>query len=121
MAELSRLARTVRAWQAEILAFHATDGCSNGPTEASNLLIKKVSASGTVSATSPTVGCGCCTAASPGRLTGPHDWEAAHHVCYCIASTWPARGRGDREPSPRAAHPSRTAKGRLTRAHLEPS
>jgi transposase len=36
VAELSRLARTVRAWQAEILAFHATDGCSNGPTEAVN-------------------------------------------------------------------------------------
>jgi transposase len=40
--ELSRLARTVRAWEVEILAFHATDGCSNGPTEAVNLLIKKV-------------------------------------------------------------------------------
>ena len=40
--ELSRLARTVRAWEAEILAFHATGGCSNGPTEAMNLLIKKV-------------------------------------------------------------------------------
>jgi transposase len=42
VAELSRLARTVRAWEAEILVFHATDGCSNGPTEAVNLLIKKV-------------------------------------------------------------------------------
>jgi transposase len=42
VAELSRLARTVRTWEAEILAFHATDGCSNGPTEALNLLIKKV-------------------------------------------------------------------------------
>jgi transposase len=40
--ELSRLARTVRAWEAEILAFHTTDGCSNGPTEAVNLLIKNV-------------------------------------------------------------------------------
>jgi transposase len=40
--ELSRLARTVGAWEAEILAFHATGGCSNGPTEAMNLLIKKV-------------------------------------------------------------------------------
>jgi transposase len=39
--ELSRLARTVRAWEAEILAFHATGGCSNGPTEAVNLLVKK--------------------------------------------------------------------------------
>ena len=42
VAELSRLARTVRAWEVEILAFHATNGCSNGPTEALNLLIKKV-------------------------------------------------------------------------------
>jgi len=42
LAELSRLARTVRAWEAEILAFHATNGCSNGPTEAVNLLVKKV-------------------------------------------------------------------------------
>jgi transposase len=42
VAELSRLARTVRAWEAEILAFHTTGSCSNGPTEAMNLLIKKV-------------------------------------------------------------------------------
>jgi transposase len=42
VAELSRLARTVWAWEGEILAFHATSGCSNGPTEAINLLVKKV-------------------------------------------------------------------------------
>jgi transposase len=42
LAELSRLAGTVRAWEAEILAFHATNGCSNGPTEAVNLLVKEV-------------------------------------------------------------------------------
>jgi transposase len=42
LLELSRLARTVRAWQTEILAWHLTGGCSNGPTEAINLLIKKV-------------------------------------------------------------------------------
>jgi hypothetical protein len=30
------------AKDAKILAFHASDGCSNGPTEAINLLIKKV-------------------------------------------------------------------------------
>jgi hypothetical protein len=42
VAELSRLARTVRAWEAELLAFHVTSGCSNGATEAVNLLIKKV-------------------------------------------------------------------------------
>jgi transposase len=42
VAELARLARTVRAWQAEILAWHVTNGCSNGLTEAVNLLVKKV-------------------------------------------------------------------------------
>ena len=42
VAELSRLATTVRAWEFEILAWHTTNGCSNGPTEAVNLLIKKV-------------------------------------------------------------------------------
>jgi hypothetical protein len=42
VVELSRLARTVRAWEAEILAFHSTKSCSNGPTEAVNLLIKQV-------------------------------------------------------------------------------
>jgi transposase len=39
VAELSRLARTVRAWEAEVLAFHSTQGCSNGSTEAVNLLM----------------------------------------------------------------------------------
>jgi len=77
VAELSRLARTVRAWQAEILAFHTADGCSNGPTEAVNLLIKKVKRVGHGSATSPTTGCGCCcTAGSLGKHTAPHDYEA---------------------------------------------
>jgi transposase len=42
VAELSRLARTDKAWEAEILAWHATGGCSNGPTEAINLLTGKV-------------------------------------------------------------------------------
>ena len=32
----------MQAWEAEILAWRATDGCSIGPTEAVNLLIKKV-------------------------------------------------------------------------------
>jgi hypothetical protein len=36
----------VRAWEAELRAFHATDGCSNGPTEAVNLLVKKVKGAG---------------------------------------------------------------------------
>ena len=33
-------------WEAEILAFQTTDGCSNGPAEAVNLLIKKVKRGG---------------------------------------------------------------------------
>jgi hypothetical protein len=41
-SRLSAWDRTVRAWEAEILAWHRTAGCSNGPTEAINLLIKKV-------------------------------------------------------------------------------
>jgi transposase len=41
VAELARLARTVRRWEAEILAWHTT-GLTNGPTEAVNLLIKKI-------------------------------------------------------------------------------
>jgi transposase len=39
--ECRRLARTIRAWEGEVLAFHTT-GRSNGPTEGINLLIKKV-------------------------------------------------------------------------------
>lgn len=43
--ELTTLARTISAWEAEILGWHAT-GLSNGPTEAVNLLIKKVKRTG---------------------------------------------------------------------------
>jgi transposase len=39
--ELARLAKTMSKWRTEILAHHST-GASNGPTEAVNLLIKKV-------------------------------------------------------------------------------
>lgn len=39
--EARRLARTIRAWQDELLAWHATTGTSNGTTEAINLLIEK--------------------------------------------------------------------------------
>jgi transposase len=38
--ELVRLAKTISAWQDEVLAYHTT-GLSNGPTEAMNLLIEK--------------------------------------------------------------------------------
>ena len=39
--ELHRLAKTVSRWRQEILAHHNTDA-SNGPTEAVNLVVKKV-------------------------------------------------------------------------------
>ena len=39
--ELHRLAKTVSRWRHEILAHHTT-GASNGPTEAVNLVVKKV-------------------------------------------------------------------------------
>ncbi len=39
--ELTRLSRTVRRWQPQILGWHAT-ALTNGPTEAVNLLVKKV-------------------------------------------------------------------------------
>ena len=35
------MARTLRRWRAQILAWHST-GASNGPAEAMNLLIKKI-------------------------------------------------------------------------------
>jgi transposase len=41
IAALRRLAATVRRWEHEILGWHRT-GLSNGPTEAMNLLIKKI-------------------------------------------------------------------------------
>jgi len=40
--ELTRLARTIDSWRAELLAYFDTGGVSNGPTEATNLLIKKI-------------------------------------------------------------------------------
>ena len=43
--ELHRLARTIDAWRPELLAYFDTAGVSNGPTEAMNLLIKKLQGS----------------------------------------------------------------------------
>ena len=40
--ELTRLARTIDSWRTELLAYFDTGGISNGPTEAINLLIKKI-------------------------------------------------------------------------------
>lgn len=40
--ELLRLARTLDAWKEKLLAYFTTGGISNGPTEAINLLIKRI-------------------------------------------------------------------------------
>jgi transposase len=40
--ELTRPARTIDSWRSELLAYFDTGGISNGPTEAINLLIKKI-------------------------------------------------------------------------------
>lgn len=40
--ELTRLANTIDSWRADLLAYFDTGGVSNGPTEAINLLIKKI-------------------------------------------------------------------------------
>jgi transposase len=40
--ELTRLARTIDSWRGELLAYFDTNRISNGPTEAINLLIKKI-------------------------------------------------------------------------------
>ena len=40
--ELHRLGRTIDAWHDQLLAYFTTDGASNGPTEAVNLLIKRI-------------------------------------------------------------------------------
>jgi transposase len=40
--ELERLGRTISAWEDQLLAHFTTAGVSNGPTEAVNLLIKRI-------------------------------------------------------------------------------
>jgi transposase len=40
--ELHRLGRTIAAWQDQLLAYFTTGGVSNGPTEAVNLLVKRI-------------------------------------------------------------------------------
>jgi transposase len=40
--ELERLGRTISAWEDQLLAYFTTGGVSNGPTEAVNLLVKRI-------------------------------------------------------------------------------
>jgi hypothetical protein len=79
--ELTRLARTIDSWRAELLAYFDTGGVSNGPTEATNLLIKKIKRVGHGSAISTTTGSACCCiAATTGTLSAPPQSEAAYHA-----------------------------------------
>jgi hypothetical protein len=79
--ELTRLATTIDSWRAELLAYFTTGGISNGPTEAINLLIKKLSASGTDSAISTTTGSVySSTAALTETLSEPRQSEDGYHA-----------------------------------------
>jgi transposase len=40
--EIARFGRTLGTWRTELLAYFTTGGLSNGPTEATNLLIEKI-------------------------------------------------------------------------------
>ena len=51
--ELERLGRTISAWEDQLLAYFATGGVSNGPTEAVNLLVKRIKRAGFGQAHSP--------------------------------------------------------------------
>jgi len=44
--ELERLGRTISAWEDQLLAYFSTGGVSNGPTEAVNLLVKRIKRAG---------------------------------------------------------------------------
>ena len=46
MPELERLGRTISAWEEQLLASLSTGGVSNGPTEAVNLLVKRIKRAG---------------------------------------------------------------------------
>jgi hypothetical protein len=61
MPEITRLARTVRQWRDQILAYVATGGVNNGGTEALNLIIDKIRRLATASATSPTTDYASCS------------------------------------------------------------
>jgi len=90
--ELLRLARTLDAWRPELLAaFTPTGRCpaSNGPTEAVNMLIKKIKriGHGFRNLTNYRAS-GCCSqsvwtgAPCTGRLRQPPRSQAAHHAWW---------------------------------------
>jgi hypothetical protein len=81
--ELTGLARTIDSWRPELLAYYFdTGGISNGPTEAINLLIKKIKRVGHGSAS-------CSTAASTGTLSAPPRSEFGYHAWWRRAALPP--------------------------------
>jgi Transposase len=93
--ELSRLARTIRAWEPEILAWHVTGGCSNGATEAVNLLIKsawngRLGSASLVGHPRRTAG-GATTGSSRPPWQGSHSRtrSTSGWTCTATPSRWP--------------------------------
>ena len=73
VAETNRLARTLRTWQPELLAYF-DDRLTNGPTEGTNRIIKAVNGKASATPTPRTTAGASCTAAhdtltSPGNRT----------------------------------------------------
>ena len=102
--ELHRLGRTIAAWEDQLLAYFTTGGVWNGPTEAVNLLIKRIKKVSD-SATSPITGsASSCTAASSGTRTQRHGSEAGHHVLWRRATF----GAVTTEGSPTTRAPAKT-------------
>jgi Transposase len=62
VAETNRLAKTLRSWEPEILAFFDTR-LTNGPTEGRNLIVKQVKRQGFGYPNPPTTGSASSTAA----------------------------------------------------------
>jgi Transposase len=83
VAELSRLARTVKAWRPRSWPSTPSAAAPTDPPRRSTCSPERCSGSGTASGTSPTTGYGyCCTTAAGGRRTQPRACEAAHHACW---------------------------------------
>jgi transposase len=86
--ELERLGRTISAWEEQLFACFRTGGASNGPTEAVNLLVKRIKRAGFGFRNFANYSACCCTAASAGTLIDRHGFEAGHHVLWRRAVKW---------------------------------
>jgi hypothetical protein len=76
--ELRQLGRTLRTWRHEICAWHQAH-VSNGPTEATNSLIKVIKRIGFGSAVSATTGSeSCSTPADPTGTYSPRSTRSPH-------------------------------------------